>query len=279
MPKHILVINVIEARSLSPSDLNGWSDPFCRVYLGKKKIGQTKYISRTLNPRWNETFRFKYDDTKRAFDELLRFEIYDHDAIGPHDILGQYQVDLSTLLNGKWIEGWFKLKDEEYKNNVRGYVRLKLQFVDEGQDFFREEDRNSSANMSQQRILTEEQRTQTNQELQNMSQAHSAQRQEQIALQTSFNKAVISQAQQQQIQQQISPDTPFTLPQGTEIPQAPQNPQYSNVPTFQEPQVQYQQPPPQMGYPMGYPQQMGYPDPNYQQGYPQPGYQPNIPGY
>ena len=266
-----MVVNVIEARSLSPSDLDGWSDPFCRVYLGKKKIGQTRYISRTLNPRWEETFRFKYNDTKRAFDETLRFEIYDHDAIGPHDILGVYQIELAELLNGKWVEGRFRLKDEEYKNNVRGSIRIKFQFVERGRDFFREEDKNNAENRGlHQRILTEEQRTESSNELQSMNQAQVALQQEQNALQISFNRSVISHSQQQQ--QLLNPDTPFVLPQGSTVPQAPQNTQYSNVPTFQKPQIEYQQ-----NIQMGYPQQFA---PTNQQGYlQQPCYQPNIPGY
>lgn len=201
MPNYILICNLVEARSLSPSDLNGWSDPFVDVYLDKKKIYRTKYISRTLNPRWNETFRYKYNNKKRGLNEKLSFKIYDHDSIGTHDFLGQYQLDLSELIDGKWIEGWFRLKTEDYKENVRGYIRVKLQFIEDGFDIFREEDKNPNINLDRaRRLITEQERTKMTNEMRELSAVHANHVEEQKVNNSDHNNAMISKAKQLSVQ-------------------------------------------------------------------------------
>lgn len=131
-----LVVELIEARSLSPCDLNGWSDPFAKIYIDSKKIGKSSTIKRTLNPQWKERFTKTYETN---YSELLKVEVYDNDAIGK-DNLGYASVELVLFQNGKWTDQWYRLKNLKTDEKVRGYVRLRIQFVDDIENAFKPED-------------------------------------------------------------------------------------------------------------------------------------------
>lgn len=122
-----LLIDCAEARSLKSCDANGWSDPFVSITLNtKKKIGQTRYIKRTLNPKWNE--RFKY--TFRPKDgDFIMFQVYDHDEISSNDSIGQIKIEISELTDHKWADQWYRLSDPETEKPIRGYLRLRLHLV------------------------------------------------------------------------------------------------------------------------------------------------------
>ena len=50
-----LIISVIEAKALKAVDFGGTSDPYVVVDVGDMSK-KTKYISKNLNPSWNEQF-------------------------------------------------------------------------------------------------------------------------------------------------------------------------------------------------------------------------------
>ncbi|EAY02880.1 C2 domain containing protein [Trichomonas vaginalis G3] len=136
MDAKTLVIEVLEARSLSPSDINGWADPLAVVYLGKKKIGKTKFIPRTLNPEWNQ--RFEKEDADISDD--IRIEVCDHDIVAS-DTMGCVQIPLLTFSDGRWTNQWYRLMDDN-NHPVHGYIRLKIQLVDNAELAFRESEHN-----------------------------------------------------------------------------------------------------------------------------------------
>ena len=135
-------IAIVEARSLTPTDINGWSDPFCQVHLNKKKIYKTQVFRRTLNPQWNETVTYRYCG---PLDGYLRFELYDFDSITAGEKMGEVSIPLDDpmLLQSKWCLHWYRLtKFEDVP--VRGCLRLKVQMFRETSpgfqpDFFTEE--------------------------------------------------------------------------------------------------------------------------------------------
>ena len=53
-----LEVGVVAARGLAAMDSNGLSDPFAVVSCGGVR-SQTRVISKTLTPEWDETFRFQ----------------------------------------------------------------------------------------------------------------------------------------------------------------------------------------------------------------------------
>ena len=54
-------VEVSRADDLPQVDLLGKSDPFVEIYCGGAKIGRTKTVWKTLNPKWDGEF-FKLRD-------------------------------------------------------------------------------------------------------------------------------------------------------------------------------------------------------------------------
>ncbi|TMW56078.1 hypothetical protein Poli38472_008726 [Pythium oligandrum] len=110
-----LYVKVVEAIGL-PSTDSITSDPFVRVILtGKWSHGQewgndvksikcTKKKSRTLNPRWHETFVFNVC----APGAELVFEVYNYGQLSQPTKLGEASIPLSQLMDqrrhNKWID-------------------------------------------------------------------------------------------------------------------------------------------------------------------------------
>ncbi|XP_021963043.1 protein unc-13 homolog 4B [Folsomia candida] len=77
MEHRVLFLEVVEARNLPGMDLNGLSDPFCTLFVTSKESSKrTKVVEKSLNPQWNETFKFKL---KEPNTEFFRIEVWDHD--------------------------------------------------------------------------------------------------------------------------------------------------------------------------------------------------------
>ncbi|KAJ3452018.1 tricalbin-1-related [Anaeramoeba flamelloides] len=80
-----------KARNLIPSDLNGKSDPYCKVLVGGKKVGKSKKIKKNLDPIWNQRKTFKL---KGSYDKLclqqLSVVVMDWDMISADDNIGEW---------------------------------------------------------------------------------------------------------------------------------------------------------------------------------------------
>eukprot|EP00026_Physarum_polycephalum_P008099 Phypoly_transcript_08177.p1 GENE.Phypoly_transcript_08177~~Phypoly_transcript_08177.p1 ORF type:complete len:299 (+),score=44.93 Phypoly_transcript_08177:569-1465(+) len=90
-----LLVNIIEAKDLIAADANGFSDPYVNIRLWNSPDEQkqrTKIIKKTLNPEWNEHFKFKCRDGL----ETLEFHLWDHDFLS-NDSLGEAFLNLSSV--------------------------------------------------------------------------------------------------------------------------------------------------------------------------------------
>ncbi|GBN10443.1 Protein unc-13 4B [Araneus ventricosus] len=98
-PPFTITIHVIEAMDLMAADPDGLSDPFCKIWLNDKKqlYKSTEVKEHTLNPMWNETFRFNLHDLKR---DIIYIEIWDSDPIGFRKNL--QQIKNITSIRGCW---------------------------------------------------------------------------------------------------------------------------------------------------------------------------------
>ncbi|CAM9942809.1 unnamed protein product, partial [Phaeothamnion confervicola] len=115
-----LYVHVIEARGLKASDLNGRSDPYCRLQLTGRFLshgqewpkehrcgGVTDVCIRTLSPRWDEEFRFP---VWRA-GAVLRIWVWDWDRTSDDDLLGVLDIPLrGELMGQKVVDRWYAVK-------------------------------------------------------------------------------------------------------------------------------------------------------------------------
>eukprot|EP00164_Ancoracysta_twista_P016953 GFYU01028695.1.p1 GENE.GFYU01028695.1~~GFYU01028695.1.p1 ORF type:complete len:567 (+),score=139.85 GFYU01028695.1:250-1950(+) len=82
-----VTVKVKSAKNLMAADANGFSDPFVQVKMGKTKV-KTKVQKKTLNPTWNEDFKF----TISSRQEEIEFNVFDWDRFGSNDEIGNCRI-------------------------------------------------------------------------------------------------------------------------------------------------------------------------------------------
>lgn len=100
LPQTVLV-KVHAASDLRRSDFGGFgkSDPYCRLIVEHDGDSETAPVQETsvrwgtLAPVWDEEF-----DVELFSSSSLRLEVWDKDAIGSDDFLGEASVEMDTLL-------------------------------------------------------------------------------------------------------------------------------------------------------------------------------------
>ena len=132
-----IFIDVQEARSIKPSDNSGWSDPHCVVTLGPNtKIGKTRTLTRTLNPRWFHRFKWN-GEINWEKDAYLRFAIHDHDFATKDDCLGVFEIALCHLKDEMWESKWYRLcQGKDLSKPTRGWIHLRIHVVDDPKKAF-----------------------------------------------------------------------------------------------------------------------------------------------
>jgi len=131
-----LVTLTLKGRDLDSKDFFGKSDPFfeiSRVNIERNDftiVHRSEVIQNTLNPSWRpveiDTVRLCNSDPERT----LRFDVYDEDSDGSHDLIGSFTTSLHRLLQGPGQcndyecinEKKKKKKGSKYKNS--GIVSL-----------------------------------------------------------------------------------------------------------------------------------------------------------
>ena len=115
-------LSVICAEDLIGADADGLSDPYVKIFLkAGPNVGQqeekTKHVAKTLNPVWDEEFKFIVGRGKR--DDIMKhhwkldLNVFDYDRFGSHDLLGLATVDVHGLEFGKQKNMWVNLSDPE----------------------------------------------------------------------------------------------------------------------------------------------------------------------
>ncbi|KAG6695636.1 hypothetical protein I3842_09G108100 [Carya illinoinensis] len=123
-----LLVRVIEARNLPAMDLNGLSDPYVRLQLGKQKA-KTKVVKKSLDPLWDEEFGFRVDD----LNEELLVSVLDEDKYFNDDFVGQLKVPVSRVFDSddqSLGPAWYSLqpKNKKSKNKDCGEILLTIYF-------------------------------------------------------------------------------------------------------------------------------------------------------
>ncbi|ERN09973.1 hypothetical protein AMTRI_Chr06g172220 [Amborella trichopoda] len=105
-----LYVHVIEARGLPAKDLNGFSDPFVKVQLGKNKF-RTKVVKKNLNPSRNEECCFRVEDLKEELNicVLDKYKYFNDDFIGMVTVLVLMVFDAEKTLASQEQRLWYLL--------------------------------------------------------------------------------------------------------------------------------------------------------------------------
>lgn len=109
-----LIVGVIEARNMPPMDINGFSDPYVKLQLGKQR-SRTKVVKKTLNPTWGEEFSFKVED----LNEELLISVLDEDKYFNDDFVGQLKLPVSRIFdahNKSLGTAWYSLHPRSKKS-------------------------------------------------------------------------------------------------------------------------------------------------------------------
>ncbi|CAK9139169.1 unnamed protein product [Ilex paraguariensis] len=124
-----LLVRVIEARDIPAMDLNGFSDPYVKLQLGRQRF-RSKVVKKCLNPSWCEEFTFRVEDLK----EELVISVLDEDKYFNDDFVGQIKVPMSLVFdaNDKSLgTAWYPLQPKNKKAKTRdcGEILLTICFT------------------------------------------------------------------------------------------------------------------------------------------------------
>lgn len=119
-----LLVRVVEARGLPAVHLNGSSDPFVKLKLGKRRA-KTGVVKRSLAPAWDEEFSFLVGDVA----EELVVTVLNEDKYFSNDLLGLVRVQLSQVMETDDLSlgtQWYPLqpKSKKSKKKCRGIIAV-----------------------------------------------------------------------------------------------------------------------------------------------------------
>eukprot|EP01125_Pyxidicula_operculata_P012380 TRINITY_DN4067_c0_g1_i1.p1 TRINITY_DN4067_c0_g1~~TRINITY_DN4067_c0_g1_i1.p1 ORF type:complete len:624 (-),score=147.93 TRINITY_DN4067_c0_g1_i1:58-1929(-) len=119
----ILQVVIVSAHNLVAADMNGASDPYCKLSINSMN-SLTSIIKNSLNPRWEETFHFVVADRES---QKLHIKVMDHDLVGSDDPLGEVDVDLTNLPEEDFrtVE-----RDLTLVKTKSGTLKIRLRFLD-----------------------------------------------------------------------------------------------------------------------------------------------------
>lgn len=106
LPIGLCYVQIIEAENLPPIDPNkccifeGSSDVFCKVKVGDYQF-MTSIIYGNLNPYFGQSFSAPVHD----FNDLLKIELFDKDAISSDDFMGSVEFKTSEISEDKNFNG------------------------------------------------------------------------------------------------------------------------------------------------------------------------------
>ncbi|XP_062229202.1 C2 and GRAM domain-containing protein At1g03370-like [Phragmites australis] len=121
-----LLVRVVEARGLPAVHVDGSSDPFVKLQLGKRRA-KTAVVKRSLAPAWDEEFSFLVGDVAQE----LVVSVLNEDKYFSNDVLGRVRVPLARVMETDDLSlgtAWYQLqpKSKKSKKKCRGEVCLRI---------------------------------------------------------------------------------------------------------------------------------------------------------
>lgn len=125
LPRGVVRIHLLEARSLSPKDfqmgglLAGKSDPYAILRVGTQ-VFTSRTINENLNPVWNEMYEAIVHEVPG---QELEVELFDKDP-DKDDFLGRMKLDLGEVKKVQVLDKWFTLNSAK-----SGKIHLRLEWL------------------------------------------------------------------------------------------------------------------------------------------------------
>ncbi|XP_022112239.1 synaptotagmin-6-like [Acanthaster planci] len=125
------VVRLIEAEDLPAMDFGGTSDPYVKLSLEPdrdKRIKQSNVQRKTLNPTFNERFKFPmtFEETQA---KTLRMNVYDFDKFSRHDAIGEVSITLADLDVSREVDVWSDLEDPQARHGSLGDLLFSLSYL------------------------------------------------------------------------------------------------------------------------------------------------------
>ncbi|KAJ8340082.1 hypothetical protein SKAU_G00347150 [Synaphobranchus kaupii] len=126
-----LTVGVKQAAELKAMDLGGTSDPYVRVYTlpDKSKTCETKVFRKTLQPVFNECFKFQISLAELK-ESTLVMQVFDFNRFSKHDIIGELRLQLGAIDWNHVIEEWKDLSEpSKFEQENLGEICFSLRYV------------------------------------------------------------------------------------------------------------------------------------------------------
>ncbi|KAK4414822.1 protein QUIRKY [Sesamum alatum] len=129
-----LIVEVVDARNLSPKDGHGASSPYVILdFHGQRR--KTRTVIRDLNPAWNEALEFNVGKTSEVFGDVLELDVFHDKHVGPttrNNFLGRVKLSSRQFVKkGEEALIYYPLEKKSFFSWIQGEIGLKIYFVDE----------------------------------------------------------------------------------------------------------------------------------------------------
>ncbi|KAL9651564.1 hypothetical protein ABK040_001509 [Willaertia magna] len=117
----MICVRVIQANNLDNKDYFTKSDPFVIIKFANQQKETTIQMN-TLNPSFNETFKFQIPKDLDLTKEYLEFEVYDYDRMKDNDFIGKAFVPVTSFMYDKTPQ----LVDVFLEGSIEGTLSVSL---------------------------------------------------------------------------------------------------------------------------------------------------------
>jgi len=125
----ILMVDIIQCKELVAMDIGGTSDPYVKIYLlpDKKRKQETKVHRKTLDPVFNESFKYEVPYGE-VMGKTLVFAVYDFDRFSKHDAIGEVRLPICQMDLASHSTKWKDLQSI-VGDGVLGDICFSLRYV------------------------------------------------------------------------------------------------------------------------------------------------------
>ncbi|CAF1045211.1 unnamed protein product [Rotaria sp. Silwood1] len=126
------VVNIIEAQCL-PMEREELSNPYVKIYLRPpidQKLRQTSVQPQTLNPIWNECFKFSFtNETIFKTTKTLHFYLYNYAHSSRPECIGEAQLRLTSQILHTGGDLWCTINKQRAEDEYLGELLVSLTYL------------------------------------------------------------------------------------------------------------------------------------------------------